>query len=66
MHPTGTLGRNLRLPLLTASLAAGLLASSPAIAQVTLAEFRFDEGSGSTTQSATNELIGSLGLPLNP
>ncbi len=67
MHPTGTLGKTLRLPLLTASLAAGLLASSPAaLAQVTLAEFRFDEGSGSTTQSATNELIGSLGLPLNP
>lgn len=46
-------------------LAAGLLAGA-AHAQVTLAEFQFNEGTGATTRSATNDLVGTLGMSANP
>lgn len=52
--------------LLAASLLTGLLHGNQASAQVTLAEFKFDEGSGTVTKSPTNDLTGTLGLPSNP
>ncbi|MBL9127833.1 MAG: LamG domain-containing protein [Verrucomicrobiales bacterium] len=61
--------RNRRNPgtrILASSLFVGWIAASTASAQETLAEFKFDEGSGATTKSPTNSLTGSLGLPSNP
>ena len=52
--------------LLVASLLAGILSGNSASAQVTLAEFKFDEGSGIVTASPTNTLTGTLGVPVNP
>lgn len=52
--------------LTTAALLAVLAAASSASAQTTLAEFQFNEGSGGIARSPTNNLAGSLGLPLNP
>ncbi len=52
--------------LLAASLLAGILHVNPASGQETLAEFKFDEGSGSVTKSTVNDLTGNLGVPANP
>lgn len=51
---------------MAASLLAGLVHALPASGQETLAEFKFDEGSGTVTQSPTNNLTGTLGVPANP
>jgi hypothetical protein len=44
--------------LLAASLLSGVFSGNSASAQVTLAEFKFDEGSGAVTKSLTNDLTG--------
>jgi len=56
----------MKTTLTTAALLAALAAASSASAQTTLAEFQFNEGSGTTTASRTNVYSGTLGLPLNP
>lgn len=66
MQMTERIGRKLGATIATSGLLAGLLAAQPASAQETLAEFKFDEGSGATTKSPTNDLTGNLGLPSNP
>lgn len=48
-----------------AVLLAGALATISAVGQTTLASFQFNEGTGRTTTSATNTLVGSLGIPVN-
>lgn len=52
--------------LLAASLLSGVFSGNSASAQVTLAEFKFDEGSGAVTKSLTNDLTGNLGVTSNP
>jgi hypothetical protein len=57
----------IRAAALAAAVLTGLLASGELAAQaITLAEFQFNEGSGKTTGSPTNSLVGSLGLVPNP
>ena len=45
---------------------AGTLGLITGNAQTTLADFQFNEGSGATTRSATNDLVGALGTTPNP
>ncbi|MBP7945844.1 MAG: LamG domain-containing protein [Verrucomicrobia bacterium] len=48
-------------------LAAGCVGMAAVCAQpVKLADFQFNEGSGRTTASTVNSLVGTLGLPSNP
>lgn len=49
-----------------ALLIAGVLEACTANAQTTLADFQFNEGKGNTTASAVNNLVGTLGLAVNP
>lgn len=58
--------RNLRSNVTLGAVLASLALGANASAQTTLAEFNFNEGSGGVTVSPTNELTGTLGLPLNP
>lgn len=44
----------------------GAMTAPQALAQTTLAEFKFDEGTGPTTKSSVGDLTGSLGLVPNP
>lgn len=55
-----------RLLTCTASVLAGLIGTSVTQAQTTLAEFHFNEGTGTNTSSAANELVGTLGVTPNP
>jgi len=48
-----------------ALLLAGCLGAFAASAQTTLADFQFNEGTGTTTASATNGLVGVLGVAPN-
>jgi hypothetical protein len=52
--------------MLAAGVVAGVLALHPVSAQTTLAEFQFNEGTGKTTASPTNTLVGYLGGVPNP
>lgn len=52
--------------MLAACCVAGVLQGGVAQAQTTLAEFKFDEGTGPTTKSVVNDLTGRLGLLPNP
>jgi hypothetical protein len=52
--------------LSTGALVAALYLAAGSVYAQTLAEFNFDEGSGSTTTSKTGELVGSLGVPIDP
>ena len=47
-------------------LLAGCLLGPTTTAQTTLAGFQFNEGTGLTTRSATNDLVGTLGIGPNP
>ncbi|MCW5559310.1 MAG: LamG domain-containing protein [Verrucomicrobiae bacterium] len=49
-----------------ALLLAGCLGTFAAGAQTTLVDFQFNEGTGATTASATNGLVGTLGVSANP
>ena len=47
-------------------LAAGLGMTAVNAQPTTLAEFQFNEGTGTTTKSLANDLTGTLGVPANP
>ncbi len=49
-----------------ALLLAGFFGAPAVNAQTTLAEFQFNEGTGTTTSSAVNDLTGTLGVLPNP
>ncbi len=52
--------------LAAALVAAVCLGTAASQAQTTLADFPFNEGTGATTHSATNDLTGTLGVAPNP
>jgi hypothetical protein len=54
-----------KMVCLALTLAAFNVANS-ASAQTLLADFQFNEGSGSTTSSSTNGLVGNLGVQVDP
>ena len=58
--------RRLGGALLVACCAVGVLPAVSALGQTTLAEFKFDEGTGSKTKSTVNDLTGNLGPIANP